>query len=82
MKIILIIFFIIINTYAKINSLNNSNSCHEILQQIKELEEEKKINIVTSLSAIFIGKAYSYDNPNKKINIKIKLLEFELSDCQ
>lgn len=75
MRVAVIFFTIFINLYG-------TSDCHKILKEIKILEDEKKLNVASSVATVFLGKGYTFGEPNNKLNKKIKLLKYQLKDCQ
>jgi len=79
MKILILCFYIGITLNA--NSLKTDKSCYSILQEIDKLKKSKRINTFEKIG-VFITTGNLYNNSNKNIETKIKILKLKLLNCQ
>lgn len=82
MKIFIISIYLVLELFSSPIDNNNTDSCLELLEKIKVLENKKKHIIAENIATIILVQSYAYQNTTKDLNIKIKLLEYKLKDCK
>ncbi len=80
-KIILNLFFLS-SLYGETFDQNATRTCSEISDEINVLEKQKLENSTSRFAAFLFGGIYAYGLSNDDIDMKIRLLKLELSDCR
>ena len=80
-KIVLNLFFLSF-LYGETFDQNATRTCSEISDEINVLEKQKLENSTSRFAALLFGGMYVDGVSDDKIDMKIRLLKLELSDCR
>ena len=82
MKMKLMFFLLLSQLYGESFDHNQSRSCFDIMNEIDLLQKEKLNNTSTKVATLIFGGAYVFGMSNKEIDMKIRALKLELSECK
>ncbi len=82
MKPLFLFLLLSLQSHAYTHENNITKSCVDIIQEIATLKKERSCRTSSKAATFLLGGGYVVGMSNQEMDMKIKVLEYQLSDCQ